>query len=450
MDTTPVPPTDFITNLIHAVELVAPTITEANLKPRPDLPVFSYLKCISFESLYQYLSTPIKSPKIDTKVDPIVFSPERISDLKQAVTKAIDELSQKYNEAHRVLIDQALFQAAFLQLPLLRGKAYLEETKKDFLADPREYGPAPLPESISELLSLTVKKPSLDTSKETPMGNCAISETVGQRDGQEDAFVVLQDTIFNETPSADVPTLLGQILRTIAVPLRKIKSGATACFAHYSKDHQLRVANIGDSRASLFLIDKKNKVTLKALTFDHKPIHDKLEWHHIYFNGGYVRDRRVNGRLALARSFGDSVLPITSEADISHVDLRDPQFKGKRILLVVACDGTYEEPITEWDHVAVLEKALADPSFELKDFSRLARNYASQTSEDNITVLSLEIDPSKDLSSDFLIAVFDGHSGAECSYNAKRFTKAAFAAKRWERYPTPANLAKESSAFSLF
>jgi protein phosphatase PTC4 len=76
-------------------------------------------------------------------------------------------------------------------------------------------------------------------------------------------------------------------------------SGSTAILCVIINDKDLYSVNLGDSR----LIMGTNG-SLKVLSFDHKPNHIG-ELIRINENGGFIQNNRVQGILALARSFGD-------------------------------------------------------------------------------------------------------------------------------------------------
>jgi len=113
-------------------------------------------------------------------------------------------------------------------------------------------------------------------------------------------------------------------------------SGATAAIALIQQD-TVHVANVGDSRAVL----GRDGIATR-LTFDHKP-GDEGEKARIEAAGGtvvYLRGiARLDGNLAVARSFGDlafaprlSVDPYTASFELTPTDY----------VLIVACDGLWD------------------------------------------------------------------------------------------------------------
>lgn len=127
-------------------------------------------------------------------------------------------------------------------------------------------------------------------------------------------------------------------------------SGATAVVALISPDGTLYVAHVGDSRAALI-----TKSKAENLTQDHKP-HLPKEKKRIEEAGYIVRDRRVDGRLAVSRAIGDSdfkqsfgVLP-EQFAVCACPDIYQAALPEDAEYLVLACDGLWD--VMEPQHVA--------------------------------------------------------------------------------------------------
>jgi len=111
-----------------------------------------------------------------------------------------------------------------------------------------------------------------------------------------------------------------------------INQGTTAVVC-LIKDHILYVANVGDSRAVLC---RGNRAI--RLTHDHKP-ESPFEKQRIEKLGGFIRNGRVQGALAISRAFGDSFAGnlVSAEPYISVTHLtREDEF------LIVACDGLFD------------------------------------------------------------------------------------------------------------
>ncbi|XP_042420900.1 probable protein phosphatase 2C 62 isoform X2 [Zingiber officinale] len=114
------------------------------------------------------------------------------------------------------------------------------------------------------------------------------------------------------------------------------RGGSTAVTAILIDGVSLVVANIGDSRAVI----SKNGVAIQ-LSIDHEPSRER---HLIEEKGGFVTSfpgdvPRVDGRLAVARAFGDRSLKahLTSEPDVADEIIdEDAEF------LILASDGLWK------------------------------------------------------------------------------------------------------------
>lgn len=142
------------------------------------------------------------------------------------------------------------------------------------------------------------------------------------------------------------------------VPLER--SGSTGVVVLVTP-HHIICANAGDSRAIL----SKNKNEVLPLSFDHKPTND-VEVTRVEKDGGFVRAGRVDGDLAVSRSFGDFGYKFCNDKDIHSsssprsnpikipsepkdhrvtvqpdilVHTREP---NKDEFLVLACDGIWD------------------------------------------------------------------------------------------------------------
>mmetsp|Transcript_31572 Transcript_31572/g.40458 ORF Transcript_31572/g.40458 Transcript_31572/m.40458 type:complete len:711 (+) Transcript_31572:200-2332(+) len=128
-------------------------------------------------------------------------------------------------------------------------------------------------------------------------------------------------------------------------------SGSTAVLAIVIKESntdkcKLYVANVGDCRAVIAASPEGNA---EDLTTDHKPSRPD-EQERIEEAGGYIHGGRLNGVLAVSRSFGDinhKVFPppthlwvtqqLISKPDITVVDL-DSSYE----FIILACDGLWD------------------------------------------------------------------------------------------------------------
>lgn len=130
-------------------------------------------------------------------------------------------------------------------------------------------------------------------------------------------------------------------LKMAFVKLNRIyegRAGSTATLA-VVLDNKLWVANLGDSRTILV----KETGSVMQLSEDAKPA-DPRYLRGIQNRGGWVRmgrTPRVQGRLAVARAFGDHALEpfVSSRPKITMVPLSEIP-RGSHIVL--ACDGVYD------------------------------------------------------------------------------------------------------------
>jgi len=250
-----------------------------------------------------------------------------------------------------------------------------------------------------------------------------VSETQGERSTQEDTYIAMQTS---KRDSHDVPQLLLNQFREMAIRTRHYKSGSTASVAYVSSDGKVTTANTGDSRTSLYIYDKKTgKVSYERLTYDHRP-DDKRECERIVASGGKVASDKhgtywVDNRLAVSRSFGDSELgeSITSQPDITVFDVKKYPDSRYELYLCLSCDGLYET-LQEKAFAELLQTHLNEGS-KYNNIAKLFTDYAGfKGSGDNITALVVEIasNTSKDTSNtskDIVLGVFDGHGGGNAA-----------------------------------
>ena len=118
-------------------------------------------------------------------------------------------------------------------------------------------------------------------------------------------------------------------------------SGCTAICSFITPNHII-VANAGDSRSVL----GKNQKTV-PMSFDHKPF-DELEKARIESANGMVRNKRVNGDLAVSRALGDFVykdrhdLTPMQQKVSPYPDIKIEERDGTEEFLVIACDGIWD------------------------------------------------------------------------------------------------------------
>mmetsp|Transcript_16388 Transcript_16388/g.35426 ORF Transcript_16388/g.35426 Transcript_16388/m.35426 type:complete len:571 (-) Transcript_16388:120-1832(-) len=136
----------------------------------------------------------------------------------------------------------------------------------------------------------------------------------------------------------------------VNVPLER--SGSTGVIVLITPHHFI-CANAGDSRA---ILSKKNEVL--PLSFDHKPNND-VELTRVVKDGGFVRNGRVDGDLAVSRSFGDFGYKNCNEKNTVSLSNRSSEPKDHRVtvqpdilvhtrdpakdeFVVLACDGIWD------------------------------------------------------------------------------------------------------------
>jgi len=184
----------------------------------------------------------------------------------------------------------------------------------------------------------------------------------------------------------------------------------------------ITIGNLGDSRAIVIKKDGK----LESLTKDHKP-ETKEEELRIQKAGGFVRQNRVDGQLAMSRAIGDSKYKdqpnlkadkqkVIAVPDIEQITVE----KGDR--LVLFCDGIVEqmqnEDVSQFIHKEMKEsKNVQDPASVLV---RLIDLSLLKGSKDNMSALMVIFDDGTDynLKAEFLAGPFHPHKSDEAFRNA--------------------------------
>jgi serine/threonine protein phosphatase PrpC len=116
---------------------------------------------------------------------------------------------------------------------------------------------------------------------------------------------------------------------------QNLKSGSTACSLFINNNtKKFYVANTGDSRIILYA---NNKII--QLSIDHKPSIPK-EQHRIYRNGGFIKNNRLNGILAMTRSLGD--INLKNKGLICYPDIITSKITQNIKYFVIASDGLYD------------------------------------------------------------------------------------------------------------
>ncbi len=120
----------------------------------------------------------------------------------------------------------------------------------------------------------------------------------------------------------------------------EIEGGCTGCSV-WIMDDIIYNCNVGDSR---FILSYKGNAV--AISDDHKA-EDPGEQKRIEANGGFVEDRRVNGILAISRTFGDGYLKRIpggphKQLGCAIPDIRTVKYDTNIDFLVVASDGVFD------------------------------------------------------------------------------------------------------------
>jgi serine/threonine protein phosphatase PrpC len=258
-----------------------------------------------------------------------------------------------------------------------------------------------------------------------------IYETQGKRPTQEDHYIISRTD--KRSPDT-VKQFLKDAFEKIhtRVVSESVTDGSTANIAYISADTgTVTVANCGDSRSVVFIRNiTTGEISTIPLSYDHKP-NDPKEKARIERAGGTVDNingvYRVNGELAVARSFGDFNIKgyngaelITHKPDIIQVELgkyiNDPNCE---VFIINSCDGLYEskDDILQEKHlVDVAKQYLGKGSSDGKNEGLgkiLARTALYAGSGDNITVNIVKL--TKNQKEDVIIGVFDGHGGSHTS-----------------------------------
>lgn len=157
------------------------------------------------------------------------------------------------------------------------------------------------------------------------------------------------DGFNGELPPTEIGTFMKKAFLDVDKKLSQLPSvsrggdhsGCTAIAGFVTKDHII-VANAGDSRSVL----AKNGGTV-PMSFDHKPNND-IEKNRIEAAGGIVRNRRVNGDLAVSRALGDFIykgrsdLPAEKQQVSPEPDIKIERITGTEEFLIIACDGIWD------------------------------------------------------------------------------------------------------------
>lgn len=159
----------------------------------------------------------------------------------------------------------------------------------------------------------------------------------------------------------------------------KLRSGSTCnTLIINKKDKKFYLANIGDSRCIAYYINNK----IRQISRDHKPNLAK-EKSFIKKKGGFVKDNRVNGKLAMSRSMGDKDLSkyLNYEPEIFYGSLQKIKY------FVQASDGLFDV-MSNREIITYINKLLR-MKIPKNKITIMLINYAIQykKSYDNISII---------------------------------------------------------------
>lgn len=174
------------------------------------------------------------------------------------------------------------------------------------------------------------------------------------------------------------------------------EDGSTAAFTlvkfnEETKEYEISVANIGDSRTNLSRLEDGTKFMIPC-SEDHKPT-DPIEHNRIVRAGGTVSMNRVEGQLALSRAFGDRVFKVPTAGDpalrkvCAAPDIRF-EIAHSNDFLFIACDGIYESDICTRESIM---KFIENEMNHTDDLAKICANVLdeclSRGSRDNMTAM---------------------------------------------------------------
>eukprot|EP01107_Rhizomastix_libera_P018159 TRINITY_DN9121_c0_g1_i1.p1 TRINITY_DN9121_c0_g1~~TRINITY_DN9121_c0_g1_i1.p1 ORF type:complete len:680 (+),score=199.24 TRINITY_DN9121_c0_g1_i1:241-2040(+) len=237
----------------------------------------------------------------------------------------------------------------------------------------------------------------------------SFSEMIGRRCDNQDSMVILSPFLKPSVHLAALfdghsgkstsdyaafrfPDILAKELESVALPREalytsvhflqhelescRVEDGATF-IAVLIWENKVIVAHSGDSRAVLCRGGKAF-----PLTRDHKP-QVRSESQRIIERGGFVRNGRVNGELALSRAIGDTDFQpiVTCEPEVSEYDLRKEDD-----FIIIGCDGV-------WDVLGNQQAVdTAKSASSLKEAAIMVKEMAYHLgSQDNISVEILQL-----------------------------------------------------------
>ncbi|XP_076451535.1 integrin-linked kinase-associated serine/threonine phosphatase 2C-like [Babylonia areolata] len=226
----------------------------------------------------------------------------------------------------------------------------------------------------------------------------------------------LHKILRDKFPKGDVGTVEKEIKKCLIDVFKKLdedflreaarqkpswKDGTTAVVV-LVVNNTLFIANLGDSKSILcrYKAEEGGCVAV-PLTTDHSPS-VYTERMRIQKAGGYVREGRVMGILEVSRSLGDG--PYKNHGVTCLPDVKRCQLTSNDRYIMMACDGLWKSFSME-DSLHYVNTILKDQSIHGTDrrsaeevrfdtaTSRLANTAVLRLSGDNVTVLTVAINP---------------------------------------------------------
>jgi len=190
-----------------------------------------------------------------------------------------------------------------------------------------------------------------------------ISKEKAQDLDNDEKFIQILKAAYFKTDEAMKPTVQSAGACAVTAVVREKTNGQRVLYC----------ANAGDSRAVLCRDGKAI-----CLTEDHKAS-NKSEAERVIAAGGFIKNERVNGMVAISRSLGDHCMKayIISEPHITCTELQSIDQ-----LLILACDGVWDV-IHEQEAVEFIMND-SDPNLMAK---KLLVQSIKAGSTDNITVM---------------------------------------------------------------
>jgi serine/threonine protein phosphatase PrpC len=233
------------------------------------------------------------------------------------------------------------------------------------------------------------------------------SETIGTRVSMEDTLVLMSGPRFrvygvvdghggsgtahvlargfasamngvNFSKLGDIRAVCDRLEQLVAK--RRPQGGAVFAFVVIAR-RKLAVANLGDCR----VLRIKRDGTVVQLTVDHKAC-ERREMEMVKKNGSFVANERVEGHLAVTRSFGDlNVRGLGRTPDVRMVALDADDWR-----FVIACDGVFD--VLENERVA---KIVSDEPDVHRAAAAVKHAAIASRSSDNVSVVVIGASPRK-------------------------------------------------------